>query len=377
MTQEKIRSRGRGAVGNPPGRYEVRRPAPLEDAGPVVQGHPVDPVSIATVVTSDRTRTIIARNDSPDIPFDRSVNPYRGCEHGCIYCFARPSHAWLGLSPGLDFETRIVAKPDAAQRLETEIRRSGYQPKVIALGSNTDPYQPVERRMGITRGVLQVLARHRHPVSIVTKSDLVLRDLDVIVPMAEQRLASVMISVTTLDAELARKMEPRAVAPHRRIATIRSLARAGVPVGVLASPVIPGLNDAEIERVLAACAEAGARSAGYVLLRLPHEVKDLFRDWLHEHYPLRASHVLSLVRQCRDGALNESAFGGRMRGSGVHADLIRRRFEVAARRFGLDGGLDPLDVSRFRRDAMQESLFDPPAGGDPGETPRGRQSPPR
>ena len=354
--------KGRGTASNPPGRYEVRKPAPLdpsEESGATLwDGIEEDEEPRpATVVTPDATRTIIARNDSPDIPFDRSVNPYRGCEHGCIYCFARPSHAFLGLSPGLDFETRIIAKPEAARLLAAELARPGYVCDVMALGSNTDPYQPVERKMKITRGVLEVLAAHHHPVTIVTKSDLVLRDADLLAAMARQRLASVMISITTLDPALARRMEPRAAAPHRRVETIRELNKAGIPAGVLNSPIIPGLNDTEIERVLEACAEAGARWAGYTLVRLPYEVKDLFREWLEEHYPLRSARILGLVRQTRSGALNDPAYGSRMRGRGALADLIRNRFAIARRRFGLDPKPAPLDTSQFRVPGAQASLF--------------------
>jgi len=367
--KEKPRGRtlkGRGTASNPPGRYEVRKPAALdpseEHAGATLWDgmEEEEPPRPATVVTPDNTRTIIARNDSPDIPFDRSVNPYRGCEHGCIYCFARPSHAFLGLSPGLDFETRIIAKPEAARLLAAELARPGYVPDVMALGSNTDPYQPVERKMRITRGVIEVLAAHHHPVSIVTKSDLVLRDADLLAAMARKGLCSVMISITTLDGALARRMEPRAAAPHRRVETIRELAKAGIPAGVLNSPIIPGLNDGEIEKVLEACAEAGARWAGYTLVRLPHELKDLFREWLEEHYPLRASRILSLVRQTRGAALNDPAYGSRMRGQGTFADLIRNRFVIARRRFGLDGAPAALDTSQFRVPGAQASLFEGP-----------------
>ncbi len=354
--------KGRGTAGNPPGRYEVRKTAPLDPAeehGATLWDNMEEdePPRPATVVTMDTTRTIIARNDSPDIPFDRSINPYRGCEHGCIYCFARPTHAFLGLSPGLDFETRIIAKPDAARLLAAELARPGYRPEVMALGSNTDPYQPVERKMKIARGVLEVLAAHQHPVAIVTKSDLVLRDADLLSAMAQKQLASVMISITTLDPALARRMEPRAAAPHRRVETIRALSKAGIPTGVLASPIIPGLNDTEIERILEACAHAGARSAGYTLLRLPYEVKDLFREWLNEHYPLRAARILSLVRQTRAGALNDPAYGSRMRGKGTLADLIRNRFVIARRRFGLEAEPVRLDTAQFRVPGAQGSLF--------------------
>lgn len=322
-----------------------------------------EPPRLATTVTPETTRTIITTNDSPDIPFDRSINPYKGCEHGCVYCFARPTHSYLGLSPGLDFESRIFSKPDAARLLRRELRRTGYRCAPIALGSNTDPYQPVERDLRITRALLEVMAEHRHPVTIVTKSDSVLRDLDLLAPMAGRRLVSVMISITTLDGRLARRMEPRAAVPHRRLAAIRALREAGVPVGVLASPMIPGLNDAELEAILAAAAAAGARSAAYILLRLPHELKELFTEWLETNYPLRAGRVLSLIRQVRGGRLYDGAFGSRMRGGGPHAEMLQRRFEVARRRAGLDGAPAPLDTSRFRVPAApgdQMRLF----GGD-------------
>ncbi|MGH9749020.1 MAG: PA0069 family radical SAM protein, partial [Candidatus Polarisedimenticolia bacterium] len=316
--------RGRGAVDNPAGRFEKRRVAPPEeiwwdeDEGP--------PAAVPTTVTPETTRTILARNDSPDIGFDRSINPYKGCEHGCVYCFARPTHSYLGLSPGLDFETKIFSKPEAAALLRGELSRPGYRCAVIALGANTDPYQPAERRLRITRSILEVLLEFRHPVGIVTKSSLVLRDLDLLVAFAALRLASVYVSITTLDADLARRMEPRAASPARRLRTIQALARAGVPAGVLASPMIPGLNDPELERILEEAAAAGARSAGYILLRLPHEVKEIFTGWLEARYPLRAAKVLALIRETRGGNLYDPAFGERMRGSGPYADLLARRF---------------------------------------------------
>jgi DNA repair photolyase len=351
---------GRGAVGNPAGRFEKHAFDPFDDGWGTIEEETLEPPPIATTVTPEVTRTIIARNDSPDIPFDRSINPYKGCEHGCIYCFARPTHAYLGLSPGLDFETKIFSKPEAAARLREELRHPGYRCETMALGSNTDPYQPVEREARITREVLEVLAEHRHPVAIVTKSAMILRDLDILVPMAERGLAAAMVSVTTLDRGLARVMEPRAAAPERRVDTIRALNEAGVPCGALASPMIPGLNDAELERILETCAAAGARTAGYILLRLPHELKALFEEWLRERFPLRADHVLSLIRGTRDGALSDPRYGSRMRGTGPYADLLRDRFHVASRRFGLDRDRVALDTSRFRvppRDGAQTSLF--------------------
>ena len=353
--------RGRGAVTNPVGRFERSRIVPLEGGEGQERTVEEEVGPLRTIVTPEATKSIIARNDSPDVPFDQSINPYRGCEHGCIYCFARPSHAYLGLSPGLDFETRIFSKPRAPQLLRDELRRPGYRCQVLALGANTDPYQPVEKRHRITRQILEVLAEHRHPVSIVTKSELVLRDLDILVPMAACRLASVFVSVTTLDPDLARRMEPRAATPARRVETLRRLSEAGIPVGVLASPMILGLNDHEMEKILEACADAGARSAGYILLRLPLELKDLFVDWLRENEPLRADRVLHLIRETRGGDLYDGAFGRRMRGTGVHADLLRKRFEVARRRFGLNDRPAPHDFTRFRvppRPGDQIALFD-------------------
>jgi DNA repair photolyase len=305
---------------------------------------------------------MIARNQSPDVPFDRSLNPYRGCEHGCIYCFARPTHAWLGLSPGLDFETRLFAKPDAAELLRAELANPRYRPATLALGTATDPYQPIERGLEITRSLLAVLKEARHPVAIVTKSPLVTRDLDLLAPMAELGVVRVLISVTTLDGDLARSMEPRAAAPKRRLEAIGKLAEAGVPVGVLAAPMIPALNDAELERILEAAAAAGARTAGYVLLRLPLEIKELFEEWLEAHYPDRKAKVLKLVRETRGGKLYESAWGLRMRGSGVYAELLEKRFRQACKRNGLERGEWALDETRFRHpaakaDPAQMTLF--------------------
>jgi len=300
-------------------------------------------------------RKIITRNQSPDISFDRSINPYRGCEHGCVYCFARPTHSYLGLSPGLDFESKLTVKPNAAELLEKELAHPGYEVRTMALGTNTDPYQPIERDYRITRGVLEVLSRTKHPVGIVTKSALVARDLDLLAPMAAEGLARVAISITTLDPELARLMEPRAPTPARRLATVRKLTEAGVPVTVMVAPVIPALNDEEIERVLDAAHTAGATAAGYVLLRLPYEIKDLFQEWLAEHRPDRASHVMSLVRSTRGGKAYQAEWGKRMIGDGVYAWTIGRRFELATKRLGLN-----VDRSPLRTD-----LFTPPAR--PGE----------
>ena len=351
--------KGRGATFNPPNRFERTAAEPFDDGWGTMERAEGEAPAVRTEVLPDASRSVIARNASPDIPFDQSINPYRGCEHGCIYCYARPSHAYLGLSPGLDFETRLFAKHDAAALLEKELLRPGYRCSTIALGANTDPYQPVERRLGITRGILEVLARCRHPVGIVTKSAAVTRDLDLLGDLAADGLARVFLSITTLEPDLARRMEPRAAAPHRRLEAVRALSAAGVPVGVMMAPIIPGLNDAEIEAVLGAAADAGAEQAGYVLLRLPHEIKDLFQGWLEEHAPLRAGRILALVRACRDGRLNDSQFGRRKVGVGPYAQMIARRFELAARRTGLDRRRSPLRTDLFRppADAAQLSLL--------------------
>ena len=340
--------RGRGAVSNASGRYEPTARVAFHD-GWGSEARPDDdpPPRTDTVVTTERTRTIIATNDSPDLPFDRSINPYKGCEHGCIYCFARPTHAYLGLSPGLDFETRITAKPDAAAALRRELARPGYRVDMIAMGTNTDPYQPTERRLGITRQVLEVLSACDHPLGLVTKNALVLRDLDLLASMAERNLVHVSLSVTTLDAHLAGVMEPRASRPARRLDALRRLADAGVPVGVLASPMIPAINDGELERILEAGHAAGARWAGWILLRLPLEIKELFTEWLRAHFPDRADRVLDLVRQTRGGQLYDPRYRQRMRGSGAYAELLARRFDVAAARLGLNRDRHDLDTTRF------------------------------
>ena len=344
-------AKGRGATFNPANRFRADARAAYDDGWPQ-PGEPGDepPPPIRTVVTIQRARTIIAHNDSPDVPFTQSVNPYQGCEHGCIYCFARPSHAYLDLSPGIDFETKLFAKPDAANLLRAELAKPGYRCDPIALGTNTDPYQPIEREWKVTRSVLEVLALHEHPFTIVTKSALVERDIDLIAPMAQKRMARVYLSVTTLDRALARRMEPRAAAPHRRLQALKTLADAGIPVGVMVAPVIPQLNDRDLEAILEAAAAHGAQSAGWVLLRLPREVAPLFREWLDAHYPLRAGHVVSLVQQMRGGRDYDSAFGTRMRGNGALAALLERRFAIACRRLGLNRGREHigLDVSRFR-----------------------------
>jgi DNA repair photolyase len=339
--------RGRGATLNPPVRFDAQTSSPFDDGWETLTAEFGDLPRLATTLTRDSTRSAISWNSSPDIGFDRAVNPYRGCEHGCIYCYARPTHAYLGYSPGLDFETKLVFKPDVAELLEKELRKPGYVARTLALGSNTDPYQPVERTLKLTRSVLQVLDRYNHPVSIVTKSAGVLRDLDILTAMAKRRLARVYVSITTLDAALARVMEPRAATPARRLHAIAELTRAEVPCGVLTAPMIPGLNDAEMEKILEAAALAGARHAGYVLLRLPHELRQMFEDWLATHFPDRAKHVLSLIRETRGGALSEPRFHHRMAGQGVYADLLLRRFARATRQWGLDEAREGLDCGQF------------------------------
>ena len=343
--------RGRGATFNPQNRfrregreaYDDGWPAPVESATP-----DAEPAPRRTTVTIQLARTIIAHNASPDIPFNQSINPYQGCEHGCIYCYARPTHAYHDLSPGLDFETRLFAKPNAPALLRAELARRGYRCDPIALGTNTDPYQPIERDWKVTRGILEVLTELEHPFTIVTKSALVERDLDLIAPMALKNMARVYISITTLDRELARSLEPRAAAPPRRLQAIRTLSEAGVPVGVLAAPVIPQLNDRDLEAILDAAAANGARHAGWIMLRLPLEVAPLFRDWLDAHYPLRAEHVMSVLRQLRGGRDYDARFGSRMRGTGPFAELIEKRFALACKRLGLNRDREPLDASRFR-----------------------------
>jgi len=309
-------------------------------------------------VTPERSKTIIARNNSPDVSFDRSINPYRGCEHGCIYCYARPSHAYVGLSPGLDFESRIFFKPDAGRLLASELSRKGYEPRAIHIGGNTDPYQPQEKRLRVTRGVLETLSRFAHPFSIITKSALILRDADLIGPMGSKGLARAAVSVTTLDRNLARAMEPRAATPEKRIAAIRGLAEAGCPVSVMFAPVIPGLNDHELEAVLERAAKAGAVSAGYVVLRLPLEIKDLFREWLEAARPERAARVMSLVRQMRHGKDYDMRWGERMKGDGPIAELIAIRFAAARRRYGLDRVIPPLDLAQFKAPSQAGDQLD-------------------
>jgi DNA repair photolyase len=338
--------KGRGAASTHSGRCVREQRIAFDDGW----GSGADqPERMETRLSVDATKTIIARNDSPDIGFDRSINPYRGCEHGCIYCYARPSHAYLGLSPGLDFETRIFYKPQAAALLRRELSKKGYNCRPIALGSNTDPYQPAERRLGITRAILDVLREFEHPVTIVTKGALIQRDIDILGDMANRNLAVVTMSVTTLDRDLARHMEPRAATPERRLETITALAEAGVPVGVLSAPMIPALNDSEMEAILEHAYAAGARVAGYTLLRLPLELKGLFREWLEEHAPNKASHVMSLVAQCHGGRLYDSAWSKRMTGGGPYAEILAARFDRACRRLGFQPRTtQALDTSRFR-----------------------------
>ena len=346
--------KGRGAASNRTGRFEaLLRVADDDGWGSLEQA----PAKLRTTVTDDTSRTVITKNESPDLGFDRSINPYRGCEHGCAYCYARPTHAFLGLSPGQDFESRIFAKPDAAALLRQELAKPGYHCRMIALGTNTDPYQPVERERRLTRQILEVLAAHDHPVGIVTKSALVTRDIDILGPMARRGLAKVAISVTSLDRKLANKLEPRASTPERRLGAIRELARAGVPVGVMVAPLIPALTDTEIESILLAASQAGASEAAYILLRLPLEVRELFEEWLAVHAPLKASRVMTLVRDTRGGKNYDSRFGIRQRGTGAFADLIARRFAAAVKRYGPATEKTPLDTSRFRVPGPQLSLF--------------------
>ncbi len=337
---------GRGATVNPGSRYDRLHEAAFDDGWGTLEEALAELPPLPTVLVKDGSKSVISWNTSPDIGFDRAVNPYRGCEHGCIYCYARPSHAYLGYSPGLDFETKIVFKPDVAEQLERELRKPGYVARPLALGSNTDPYQPVERTLKLTRSVLEVMERFGHPLSIVTKGAGVLRDLDILQRMAGRGLVRVWLSVTTLDAALARKMEPRAATPVRRLAAVTALAAAGVPAGVLAAPMIPGLNDAEMERILAAAKQAGAVSASYVLLRLPLELRQMFEAWLTQHFPDRARHVLNLVRETRGGALNDAKFHSRFGGTGVYAELLARRFARAARQHGF-GERETLDCTQF------------------------------
>lgn len=338
------RRRGRAAGINPSGRYEAISRHVFDDGWNTLEELP----PFKTEVQIEKPRTIITRNDSPDIPFDRSINPYRGCEHGCVYCFARPTHAYMGLSAGLDFEAKLFAKPDAARLLERELAKPGYEAKTIAIGTNTDPYQPIEKQWRIMREILEVLEAHNHPVGIVTKSALVARDIDILSRMAEKNLVKVALSVTTLDRKLARMMEPRAATPPKRLEAMRLLADAGIPVSLMMGPVVPALNDQEIERILESGYEAGAREAGFVILRLPLEVAPIFKDWLLRNYPDRYRHVMALVRSMRDGKDYDAEWGKRMRGTGPYAWQIARRFEIAAKRLGMN-----LERRRLRKDLFK------------------------
>jgi DNA repair photolyase len=337
---------GRGALSNPAGRFESTQSVVADDGWGCLD-EPLPPLE--TTVLPEPARSVISRNDSPDVPFDQSINPYRGCEHGCVYCFARPAHAFVNLSPGLDFETRLFFKQDAAARLREELSRPRYRCSPIALGTNTDPYQPIERQYRVTRSLLELMLECGHPVSIVTKSTLVLRDLDLLAALAQRNLARVYLSVTTLDDDLKRRMEPRAASPGARLAAIRKLDDAGIPTGVMYAPVIPAINDHELERIVEASAEAGADSVAYILLRLPREVRDLFHEWLDVHFPERAAKVRARIRELRGGADDDTQFGSRMSGRGPWAELLRARFAAACRRFGVNCGDSlPLDTGGFR-----------------------------
>lgn len=350
--------KGRGAAGNVEHRFTTLSRAPEDDGW--FRGEDVSP---RTRIHVDMAKSVISHNESPDLGFDQSLNPYRGCEHGCIYCYARPTHAWLGLSPGLDFETQIFQKPDAARLLREELARPGYRCSPIALGTATDAYQPVERQLGITRRVLEVLLETRHPVTVVTKSALIVRDVDLWAELARHNLAHVAISLTSQDCELARHLEPRASAPHARLAAMEALAAAGVPVSVLAAPLIPALTDHELEHLLTAAHEHGAGSAGYTLLRLPHEVAGLFKDWLNHHAPEKANRLMAVLYDLREGRANDSRFGSRMKGLGHYADLVRQRFDLACRRLGLAQTFPTLDCGCFKApppppaESRQLSLF--------------------
>ena len=359
--------KGRGAASFVRGRFEKTAVEAEDDGWGSVYASDEDgsdptPKQLRTEVTEERARSIVSRNQSPDIPFSQSLNPYRGCEHGCVYCFARPSHAYLDLSPGLDFETKLYAKTNAAELLRREFARKAYRCSPISLGINTDAYQPIERRYHITRQLLEVFAECRHPVSLITKSALILRDIDLLAPMAQQGLVTVYVSITSLDNRLSSKLEPRAAAPHTRLKTVQALYEAGIPVGTMVAPIIPMITDSEIEHILEAAYAHGARAAGYVLLRLPHELKEVWREWLALHYPDRAAHVMSLVQQMRGGKDYDSAYGTRMRGEGPFADLIAMRFAKAYKRIGF-GRLPALDCSRFlppvaeKPDSPQGTLF--------------------
>lgn len=348
------RRRGRGAVTNPSGRYEPHAKVAFDDGWQSLEELP----PFRTQVTEERARKIITRNESPDIGFDRSINPYRGCEHGCIYCFARPTHAYQGLSPGLDFESKLFVKPDAAELLVKELADPKYSPRMIAMGTNTDPYQPIEKKWRVTRSILEVLRDCGHPVGIVTKSALVMRDIDILSEMAKKNLAKVALSITTLDPKLARAMEPRAATPSRRLATVRALSEAGIPTAVMVAPIVPAINDSEIERILDAAKAAGAESAGYVMLRMPFEIKDLFREWLREHFPDKEKHVISLVRDLHGGKDYDATWGKRQTGDGPYAWSIGRRFELACERLGLNKRRSRLTTAHFQPPKQNRSQLD-------------------
>jgi DNA repair photolyase len=351
---DQVTFKGRGAANNPQNRFERQEREAADDGWAGEAGEERGP---RTEVTLTQARTIISRNDSPDIPFTQSINPYQGCEHGCIYCYARPSHAYLGLSPGLDFETKLFAKANAAQLLRAELSRPGYRCEVISIGANTDPYQPIERRYKITRGILEVLSECNHPLGIVTKSAMVERDLDLLAPMARMGLVHVFVSIGTLEHELMRRLEPRTAAPQRRLEVLRALSQAGIPCGVLVAPIIPFLNDRDMEAVLGRSAEHGASMAGYQILRLPYELKNLFKGWLERHYPLKAAHVMSQIRQMRGGRENDPRFGTRMSGEGIFAELQENRFRLACERNGLDlHGRNQLDTTRFNPAVTRRQL---------------------
>ncbi len=345
-TAERFQHRGRGAISNQTGRFEPETRHAFDDGWDTIEE---DADKLETVVTAETARTIITYNKSPDIPFDRSINPYRGCEHGCIFCFARPTHSYHGLSAGLDFESKLFFKPNGPELLRRELSKPGYVPRVIALGINTDAFQPIERELGLTRELLTILSEHNHPVSLLTKSTLIQKYIDLIAPMAEKGLCRVGISITTLDRKLARKMEPRAATPPKRLETVRVLSDAGIPVTVMNAPIIPALNDAEIETVLEASAEAGAVNAGYVILRLPFELKDLFHEWLAEHYPDRAARVINILREMRGGKDYDAKWFERRRAKGAYANIVAKRFSNAAKRYGLNiRQRAPLRTDLFR-----------------------------
>ena len=350
MDRPRKKISGRGTASRIDGRYLEHTREVIDDGWMA----PENPDPVRTRVTVEKPKTIISRNQSPDVPFELSINPYRGCEHGCIYCYARPTHAYLDLSPGIDFETRLFAKPNAPDLLEKEITKPGYQCSPLALGTNTDPYQPIEREWKITRQIIEVLNRYEHPLTIVTKSWLVERDIDLLAPMAAKDLVQVFVSVTTLNTRLAAKLEPRATAPHRRLQALQRLSEAGIPTGVMFAPVIPALNDSEMESILQRASEVGVMSAGYIMLRLPHEIKHLFREWLETHEPLKTDHVLNIMRDLRGGRENDPNFGSRMRGQGAYALLIKQRFENMCKRLGFNQRKIVLDTGLFRGSDFQD-----------------------